>query len=81
MTDGAAGRKPSDFYAVPLCPQCHLAEQHQYGERTFWASRMEQGISDPWSVAARLWTISGDTNRGFAAIAKARPGLQTAWAA
>lgn len=79
MTDGATGRKPSDFYVVPLCPKCHTEDQHWRGERTFWAEAMAQGISDPWSVAQRLYRITGDTDRGYAAIAHARPGLPTAW--
>jgi hypothetical protein len=40
---------------------------------------MAQGISDPIGVAERLRRISGDTERGFAAIRHARPGLRTAW--
>lgn len=78
-TDGATARKPSDHYAIPLCDKCHLGEQHWRGERTFWATLMEKGISDPWSIAQRLYAVSGDTERGFVAIQHARPGLQTAW--
>jgi len=50
-------------------------------EALFWAQLQEKGVSDPWSVAQRLYRISGDTERGYAAIAHARPGLQTAWLA
>lgn len=77
-TDGAGARKPSDFFVVPLCAECHLADQHWRGERTFWAEAMALGISDPWSVARRLYRISGDLDKGFAAIHHARPGLPTA---
>ncbi len=33
-TDGAAGRKPSDYYTVPLCSD-HHEEIHKKGEQTF----------------------------------------------
>lgn len=86
-TDGAASRKPSDHFVVPLCDliklpppivACHQI-QHGMSEELFWAQLQEKGISDPWSVAQRLYRISGDTDRGYAAIAHARPGLSTAW--
>jgi hypothetical protein len=34
-TDGAAKRKPSDYFTLPLCARCH-AVQHM-GERSFYA--------------------------------------------
>ena len=34
-TDGGLGRKPSDFYAIPLCKECH-SRLHQRGEATFY---------------------------------------------
>lgn len=37
-SDGAMGRKPSDFFTVPLCPSCHRI-QHNIGERSFWSAR------------------------------------------
>jgi hypothetical protein len=84
-TDGAAGRKPSDNYAVPLCGPdlrfhsrgCHTW-QHAIGERSFWALQMEVGITDPWTVAERLYGISGDLDLGYREIQDARPGLLTA---
>jgi hypothetical protein len=83
-TDGAMGRKPSDNYTVPLCGPtvdyagCHKT-QHFWGEPSFWTMLMEiGGITDPWTVANRLWTISGDTELGYRAIQHARPGLPTA---
>lgn len=76
---GAMGSRPPDDKAVPLCREDHDAEER--GKLTFWANCMERGISDPVGVAQRLWRISGDTDRGFAAIAHARPGLKTAWLA
>jgi len=47
-SDAGVGRKPSDFYAVPLCGPhgsdqgCH-AEQHRVGERSFW--RLYEGLN------------------------------------
>lgn len=82
--DGAGARKPSDNKVVPLCglPKvldgCH-EQQHGMSEALFWAQLMEKGVSDPWGVAERLYRITGDTDRGYAAIAHARPGLPTAW--
>jgi len=38
-TDGGMGRKPSDYFALPLCggPEgCH-ARQHRVGEETLWS--------------------------------------------
>lgn len=87
-TDGSGARKPSDHFVVPLCsvPRiisgCHqLQDSWGWGEQRFWADFMARGGSDPWGVAQRLWRISGDLDRGYAAIAHARPGMPTAWLA
>ncbi len=74
---GAAGRKPPNRLLVPLCRACHDSEER--GKLTFWGGCMSKGISDPIGVAGRLWLVSGDTERGFAAIQHARPGMVTAW--
>jgi hypothetical protein len=74
---GATGSKPPDDKVVPLCREDHDAEEA--GKLTFWAACMACGISDPVGVAQRLIRVTGDTERGFAAIAHARPGLPTAW--
>ena len=69
-TDGGMATKPSDKFSVPLCcgpDGCH-AKQHRIGEITFWAN---SGI-DPMTVAARLWTVSGDEAQGRRAVARAR---------
>lgn len=71
------GLKPPDHRVVPLCRRCH--DHEEAGKVTFWGARMAQGVSDPIGVAQRLYRISGDTERGYAAIAHARPGLPTAW--
>jgi hypothetical protein len=39
---------------------------------------MMRGITDPWTVAERLYRISGDLELGYRAIQHARPGLLTA---
>lgn len=76
MHKGAKGLRPPDNLAVPLCRRCHDLEEA--GKLTFWGRCMERGISDPVAVAERLYRISGNTERGFAAIARARPGQITA---
>ena len=53
-TDGAAARKPSDRFCVPLCTICH-ATQHHIGEAKFWA----KVDGDPLDLAAKLWRLSG----------------------
>ena len=57
-TDGAAARKPSDRYCVPLCRMsgnwlCH-DNQHLKGEITFWS----KVNGDPLDLAAKLWSLS-----------------------
>src|ERR1700739_2199819 len=47
-TDGGAGVKPGDRYAVPLCTACHT-KQHRTGELTFWSALH----IDPLNMAAR----------------------------
>lgn len=74
---GAMGKQPPDRQLVPLCRACH--DEEERGKLTFWGGRMSRGVSDPVGVAQRLYRISGDTERGFAAIQHARPGLNTAW--
>jgi len=37
-TDGGMSKKPSDYYTVSLCKDCH-ARQHTEGERTFWRGK------------------------------------------
>ena len=37
-TDGGMGKKPSDYFTVSLCKDCH-ARQHEVGERTFWQGK------------------------------------------
>src|SRR5262249_31796523 len=66
-TDSGVGVKPSDRYAVPLCPACH-AKQHRVGELSFWSALR----IDPLNVALRLWTISTDIPAGERAVFRAR---------
>jgi hypothetical protein len=77
QTDGATARKPSDPYTVPFCQKCH-GHQHVTGEPSWYAALMARGITDPWTIAERLWTISGNAELGYRAIQHARPGLPTA---
>ena len=52
-SDAGMGRKPSDYYAVPLCKSCH-GLQHQMGERSFWGDVQ----IDPREVMAELIATS-----------------------
>ena len=60
-----AAEKPSDKYAVPLCPEHHRLgnnSQHVAGyEREWWD---EHGI-EPVIVAALLWSVTGDYEAGL----------------
>lgn len=74
-TDGGMGIKPSDRYTVPLCKWCHRLgpkSQHQIGEPAFWG---RLGI-DPTDPALRLWTVSGDEDKGDAVVFKARQRIE-----
>lgn len=74
-TDGGGGLKPSDRYTVPLCSWCHRLgpkAQHQVGEPAFWGAL---GI-DPTDPALRLWTVSGDEEKGDTVIFKARQRIE-----
>jgi hypothetical protein len=75
-TDGGAGTKPGDRYAVPLCAACH-AKQHRIGELTFWSALR----IDPTNVALRLWTVSADIKAGERTVFRARQriDLVKAW--
>lgn len=44
-TDGAMGRKPSDFYTVSLCKECHT-RQHAVGEETFWRGHNVEALME-----------------------------------
>jgi hypothetical protein len=66
-TDGGAGIKPSDRYAVSLCSSCHEL-QHRFGELRFWSVLR----IDPLNVALRLWTVSGDLEAGERTVFRAR---------
>jgi hypothetical protein len=49
------GEKPDDVYVVPLCGR-HHREQHEIGEREFWASVR----IDPIFTALALWSWTGN---------------------
>ena len=72
-TDGGAGMKPGDRYAIPLCNACH-EKQHRSGELTFWSALR----IDPLNVAARLWTVSADLKAGERTVFRARQGINLA---
>lgn len=47
------GQKPSDWRTVPLCRMCHR-EQHDIGERTFWACTDVERVIDLHCEASPL---------------------------
>jgi hypothetical protein len=66
-TDGAAKKKPSDYFTVPLCDYCHRV-QHQIGEPAFWTAQL---TFDPIEIALDLATRS-DCHRTRAAATEER---------
>lgn len=52
-TDGGMGHKPSDWWCVSLCKECHSA-QHQHGENTFW----KQAKVNPLALAEAFFKAS-----------------------
>lgn len=57
--------KSHDFYAVPLCGECHRS-QHDYGnEREWWHDR----DIDPVKLGLALFAITGDHELGLEIIA------------
>lgn len=57
------GNKPSDFFAVPLCRDCH-GEQHRVGELSFWHN-LE---IDPLRLAETLYRLSPNIEAMRAAV-------------
>lgn len=53
-SDGAMGRKPSDYYCVSLCRDCH-DEQHRVGEQTFWRLQNVPAIIDEFNRTSPAW--------------------------
>jgi hypothetical protein len=53
-TDAGMGRKPSDYWTVSLCRDCH-ATQHRVGEGTFWRAVAKV---DPKALAAEFCAAS-----------------------
>lgn len=52
-------QKPHDWFAVPLCGDCHR-EQHGGSEKAFWNGTP----IDPNMLALALYAISGDHEAG-----------------
>lgn len=71
-TDGSAGVNPSDAWVVPLCFNCHVPDQHQHGERTFW----RKVGKNPHQIAIELARKSPDPAvREFARTMVARSDI------
>ena len=52
MGSGAGlSQKPDDFRTVSLCRVCH-AEQHTFGERTFWQDRNVESLIEAFCKAS-----------------------------
>jgi len=65
-TDGATGLKPSDWFALPLCPSCHTAVHA--GERSF-----EKRHQSMWPDGMRELALRFASRSPYAAIM--RPAL------
>lgn len=65
------GRKPDDFFVLPLTPEEHR-QQHSTNERVWWTG---QGFDDPCQLALDLYAVTGDEDRAVAII-RAAPGLR-----
>lgn len=67
------GEKPSDQWAIPLCPQCHRDAPwalHRVGEKAFF--RRLKG--DPFVLCNALW-FSTDRYLGYRAVMDFLNGL------
>ncbi|MDQ2079523.1 hypothetical protein RA307_04955 [Xanthobacteraceae bacterium Astr-EGSB] len=68
-----AGAKPSDRFALPICPACHTRgarAQHRVGEARFW-----RGLGlDPLLICAELYAASPDIEAMRAVVFKHREG-------
>jgi hypothetical protein len=53
------GRKPPDYFVVPLCGR-HHRQQHEGSEREFWWCEQE-----PILKALALYAVSGDYEAGL----------------
>ena len=65
-TDGGMGLKPSDWFCIPQCRECH-AELHR-GEKRFWEKN--GGIEKALSLSNGLWVRTGDTDQALLMIAR-----------
>lgn len=52
--------KADDCFVVPLCPRHHEAQHHYGREREWW----QMHDIDPIKVSLRLFSVSGDQDRG-----------------
>lgn len=50
-SDAGMGRKPSDYYCVSLCKECHT-RQHGMGEDTFWRGHNVEAIIEAFNVTS-----------------------------
>lgn len=64
----AGGRKPDDWFVLPLTPEEHRS-QHSTNERQWWTAR---GFDDPCKLALALHAVTGDYNEAVELIRAAR---------
>ena len=64
--NAGVGAKPSDWYTVPLCQDCHSSQHNMGDERAFW----ELAGFDPLALAAKLYAVSGNHELGCEIIGK-----------
>jgi len=62
------GKRVCDSKCVPLCPRCHDALHRKWGETIFWTPNR----IDPIPIAAALYAISGDEEKGRLIVLGAR---------
>lgn len=58
------GKKPPDWFTVPLCSR-HHRDQHSMGERLWWTAK---GL-DPILIALALYAVSGNQEAGERVLA------------
>lgn len=71
-TDGGTGLKPSPWFVLPLCDDCHK-EQHRVGEITFWGGI--DGVYKAIDWALRLYESRDDIFKAQRVIVQARKDL------
>lgn len=72
FTDGGTGLKPSPWFVLPLCNDCHQ-RQHQSGEVTFWGG--VDGVYKAIDWAKKLYSSRDDVFKVIKITSEARKDL------